>query len=88
MILIQYKKKEEEGNLYAFLTWGGWDRGSHLPTSCSFSKFSEVFIISALGLRKNNQNKFLRVEQENGGIISLQIDAVLPENTIKNNLSE
>lgn len=64
--------------------------GSHLPASYSFSEFREAFFFSfffpALGLRKNNQNKFLGVEQENGGIISLQTDAVLPENTIKNNL--
>lgn len=49
---------------------------------------SEKSFFSALGLRKKkNQNKFLRVEEENGGIISLQTDTVLPENTIKNNLS-
>lgn len=62
--------------------------GSHLPASYSFSEFREVFFFffPALGLRKNNQNKFLRVEQENGEIISLQTDAVLPEHTIKNNL--
>lgn len=48
--------------------------------------FFFLFFFPALDLRKNNQNKFLGVEQENGGIISLQTDAVLPENTIKNNL--